>query len=144
MEEKKDSIDLDVTNMLEENYVPSETERKRVIIHYFLVGILMRLEAKNITRYEFFHLRQAIWRWTIFFLIFIASVLFFFIPYLKFFPAVLFFWMFVVWIVFSKQAWEWKYSIEINWKHEVVLFPFFVWIWNWILETFDKKYTMEK
>lgn len=144
MEEKKDSIDLDVTDMLDENYVPSETERKKVIIHYFFIGILICLNRKDITRYEFFHLRQAIWWWTIFFISFIASIFFFFIPYMWFIPALIFMLMFWVWIVFVKQAWEWKYSIEINGKHEVVLFPFFVWAWNWILETFDVKYKIEK
>jgi hypothetical protein len=37
MENKKDSLNLDVTEMLQENYVPSESERKKVILYYFLV-----------------------------------------------------------------------------------------------------------
>lgn len=144
MVDKKDSLDLDVAEMLQENYVPSESERKKVVLYYFLVGILISINKKDITKYEFFHLRQAIWWWTVFFLVFISSMFFIFIPFIKLVPILIFFVMFVIWIIFVKQSWEGKYSIDISWKKERVLFPFFVWIWNWILEVFDVRFETKK
>ena len=142
MIEKKDSIDLDVTEMLHENYVPSESERKKVVLYYFLLWIIITLSKTNLTRYEFFHLRQAIWWWTVFFLVFIISMMLIFIPFIRLLPILFFIIMFVIWIIFVKQSWEWKYVVEINWK-EKVLFPFFVWIGNWILDVFDIKFEFE-
>jgi hypothetical protein len=59
MVEKKDGLDLDVTEMLQENYVPSESERKKVVFYYFFMGIIIALSKEKITKYELFHLRQA-------------------------------------------------------------------------------------
>ena len=142
MTDKKDSLDLDVTSMLQENYVPSESERKKVVLYYFLVGIIIALTKKDITKYEFFHLRQAMWWWAVFFLVFIISMIFIFIPFIRLFPILFFIFAFVIWIVFVKQAWEWKYVVEIN-KDEKILFPFFVGIWGWMLDVFDIKFEFE-
>lgn len=144
MVDKKGSLDLDVVDMLHDNYVPSESERKKVVLYYFLVGILISINKKNTTKYELFHLRQAIWRWTVFFMVFISSMFFIFLPFIKIIPILIFLFMFVIWIIFVKQSWEGKYSIDITGKDERVLFPFFVWIWNWILEVFDIKFETKK
>jgi len=138
----KDSLDLDVTDMLHENYVPSESERKKVIIYYFLVWIMFALSSKNITRYEYFHLRQAIWWWAVFFLVFIISMIFIFIPFLRLIPILFFIFAFAIWVIFVKQAWEWTYVVEINWKDKILL-PFFVGIGNWMLNVFDIKFEFE-
>jgi len=142
MTEKKDSLDLWVTEMLQNNYVPSESERKKVVICYFLLGILIFLSKKTITKYEFFHLKQSIGRWTIFFLFFIVSVMLTFIPFIRILPVLWFIGLFLLWILFVKQAWEWKYVIEFNWK-EKILAPFFVWVGSWILELFDVKFNVK-
>jgi len=142
MVEKKDGLDLDVAEMLQENYVPSESERKKVVFYYFFMGIIIALSKEKITKYELFHLRQAMWWWTVFFLVFIFSMMFFFIPWFGFIPFLAFFWMLVIWIIFVKQAWEWKYVVEIN-KDEKILLPFFVWIGNWMLDLFDTKFEVE-
>ena len=142
MTENKDSLDLWVADMLQSNYVPSESERKKVLICYFLLWILVFLNKGEITKYEFFHLRQSMWWWTVFFLFFIVSMIFVFIPFIRIVPILLFIVMFVLWVVFVKQAWEWKYVIEINWK-EKILAPFFVGIGNWILDLFDVKFKIK-
>ena len=142
MVEKKDGLDLDVTSMLQENYVPSESERKKVVLYYFLVGIIIALTKTNITKYEFFHLRQAMWWWAVFFLVFIISMIFIFIPFLRVIPILFFIFAFVVWIIFVKQAWEWKYVVDINWKEKILL-PFFVGIWGWMLDVFDIKFEFD-
>ena len=139
MKKKTDSLDLDVTSMLQENYVPSESERKKVILYYFLVWIIIALSKNDITRYEIFHLRPAMWWWAVFFLVFIFSMIFIFIPFLRMIPILFFIFAFIVWIIFVKQSWEWKYVIEINWN-EKIMFPFFAWIWWWMLDVFDIKF----
>ncbi len=144
MAKKNDSLDLDVAEMLQENYIPSESERKKVVLYYFLVGILISINKKNVSKYELFHIRQAIWWWTVFFLVFISSMFFIFLPFIKIIPILIFLFMFVVWILFVKQSWEGKYSIDITWNEERVLLPFFVWIWNWILEVFEIKFNVKK
>jgi len=142
MTENKDSLDLWVTEMLQNNYVPSESERKKVLVCYFLLWIVMFLNKKEITQYEIFHLRQSIWWWTVFFLFFIISMVFIFIPFIRIIPILLFIAIFVLWIIFVKQAWEWKYVVEINWENKI-LAPFFVWIGTWVLELFDVKFKIK-
>ena len=142
MTENKDSLDLWVTEMLQNNYIPSESERKKVLVCYFLLWIVIFLNKGEITKYEIFHLRQSIWWWTVFFLFFIVSMIFIFIPFIKIIPILLFIAIFILWVVFVKQAWEWKYVVEINWEKKV-LAPFFVWLGNWILELFDVKFKVK-
>jgi len=142
MAENKDSLDLWVTEMLQNNYIPSESERKKVLVCYFLLWIVIFLNKGEITKYEIFHLRQSIWWWTVFFLFFIVSMIFIFIPFIKIIPILLFIAIFILWVVFVKQAWEWKYVVEINWEKKV-LAPFFVWLGNWILELFDVKFKVK-
>jgi len=139
MENKKDSLNLDVTEMLQENYVPSESERKKVILYYFLVWLLIALTKWDISKYELFHLRQAMWWWAVFFLVFIFSIMFFFIPFFGFIPFLAFMFMLIIWVIFVKQVWEWKYVVEIN-GDEKILFPFFAGIWSWMLNVFDVKF----
>jgi len=141
-EKKKDGLELQL-EMLQENYVPSESERKKVVLYYFFVGIVIALSKKTITRYELFHLRQAIGWWAVFFLVFIFSMMWIFIPFLRFIPILMFIAMFVIWIIFVKQAWEWKYVVEVNWEEKILL-PFFNGIGTWILDMFDLDLKVEK
>ena len=142
MSKEKDGLELQM-EMLQENYVPSESERKKVVLYYFFVWVVIALSKTSITKYELFHLRQAMWWWAVFFLVFIFSMMWIFIPFLGFVPILLFIAMFVIWIIFVKQAWEWKYVIDINWKEKILL-PFFYGIWSWILDVFDLNFKIEK
>ena len=89
MAEKKDDLNLDSMELLNENYVPSETERKRVLVYYFLVGILFALSNNSLSKYEYFHLKQAIGWWIVFFLVFVSSLFLWFIPFLDLIPFLL-------------------------------------------------------
>ena len=124
MQEKKDSIDSSVVDMLQENYVPSELERKKVVMYYFLLGIIIALSKTEITKYEYFHLRQAMGRWTVFFLVLVVSIVLFFIPYFRIIPFLMLVVLFGIWIFYVKQAWEGKYVLTINGDEKVFL-PFF-------------------
>ena len=142
MAEKKDDLNLDSMELLNENYVPSETERKRVLVYYFLVGILFALSNDSLSKYEYFHLKQAIGWWIVFFLVFVSSLFLWFIPFLDLIPFLLQLVLFWIWLFFVKQAWEWKYIVVINWKEKIPL-PVFEGIGWWLLELFDKKFEIK-
>lgn len=142
MAEKKDDLNLDSMELLNENYVPSETERKRVLVYYFLVGILFALSNNSLSKYEYFHLKQAIGWWIVFFLVFVSSLFLWFIPFLDLIPFLLQLVLFWIWLFFVKQAWEWKYIVVINWKEKIPL-PIFEGIGWWLLELFDKKFEIK-
>lgn len=142
MAEKKDDLNLDSMELLNENYVPSETERKRVLVYYFLVGILFALSNNSLSKYEYFHLKQAIGWWIVFFLVFVSSLFLWFIPFLDLIPFLLQLVLFWIWLFFVKQAWEWKYIVVINWKEKIPL-PVFEGIGWWLLELFDKKFEIK-
>ena len=142
VENKKDDLSLESVELMKEWYVPSETERKRVIVYYFLVGILFALSNKELSKYEYFHLKQAIGWWIVFFLVFVSSLFLWFIPILNIIPFLLELVLFGIWIFFIKQAWEWKYTVSINWKEKVPL-PIFEWIGWWLLDLFEKKFEIK-
>ena len=142
MVEKKDDLNLESMELLSENYVPSETERKRVVVYYFLVGVLFALSQKSLTKYEYFHLKQAIGWWIVFFLVFVSSLFLWFIPFLGWIPFLLQLALFWIWLFFIKQAWEWKYVVVINWKEKIPL-PIFEWLGWWLLELFEKKFEIK-
>ncbi len=132
------SIELD--KLVENQYVPSEIERKKAVMMYFFVGILPALAGKKMTIYEVFHLKQALWWWFTFFVFLVLSSFFWFIPFVKIIPFLLFVWLVVVWILFIKQAREGKYFV----KEDKILMPFFYSIWSWILNIFDIKIDVKK
>jgi len=73
----KNSNRDDVTEMIEDAYVPAETERKTAMLMYFVTGIIAALHKKQLTVFEIFHLKQSLGYWTVFFIIAaVSSVLF--------------------------------------------------------------------
>jgi len=142
MVEKKDDLNLESMELLKENYVSSETERKRVLFYYLFVGILVALSNKVLSKYEYFHLKQAIGWWIVFFLVFISSLFLWFLPFLSWIPFLLQLVLFWIWVFFVKQAWEWKYVVIINGKKKIPL-PIFEGLWGWLLELFEKKFEVK-
>jgi hypothetical protein len=100
---------------------------------YFLVGILPALGGKNLSIYEKYHLKQALWWWMLFFVFLVVGIMFFFLPFVKIIPFFIFLIMFGIWLFFVKQAWEGFYTID----NKKIVFPFFYWIGNWMLEIFE-------
>lgn len=142
MTENWNGLDLNVTEMLHEDYVPSESERKKAILCYSFMWIIILLSKKEITNYLYFHLKQAIWWWTIFFLSFIVWVIFFFLPYFKIIPFLMLLVLFVIWWFFVKYAWEWKYIVNLN-GNEKIFLPFFAAIWWWMLNLLEVKFDIK-
>ncbi len=123
----------DVNELIEEWYIPTSIERKRAVLMYFLMWILVWLNTKNMCKYEKYHLKQAMWRWVLFFILIPVVIVLLFLPYyfwlLSFFVLL---WLVFFWIFFIKQAWNWEYL-----KWDKIMFPIFMWIWWWVLDLFE-------
>lgn len=114
MEIKKDDLTLQSEELRKEEYVPSETERKRVVIYYLLVGILFALSNKVLSKYEYFHLKQAIGWWIVFFVVFVISLLVIWLPLIRYIPLLFQLILMGIWVFFVMQAWQGKYTLNIN------------------------------
>ena len=100
---------------------------------YFFVGIVVALSQEKVSPYEFFHLKQALGWWMLFFISMMIGIIFIFIPYLWIIPVVLFLLYLVVWIIFLKQAWEGKYTLG----EDKVLLPVFAGLGERIVSIFE-------
>lgn len=123
----------ELDGLINEQYVPSSVERKKALLMYFFVGIVVALSKETISVYEFFHLKQALGRWTVFFICMVVGIIFVFVPYLWVVPVVLFLFFMVIWVLFVKQAREGSFTIQ----QDKVLMPFFGWIGGWIVAIFE-------
>ncbi len=120
------------TNQL---YIPSSMEKKRAILMYLLLWIVGALWA-NATRseYERFHLSQSIGRWIIFVLLLIVSLIFLFVPLIKYIPLIVILIMIVILGICMKQASDGKYGRKV--KNSLSLFAG---IGEWMLGLFEVK-----
>lgn len=119
--------------LIDESYVPSSVERKKAVLMYFFVWIVLSLSKQKASVYEFFHLKQALWRWMVFFFTMMVSLIMVFIPYMRVLPILVFLWFMVVWFLFVKQAYEWRYVID----DDKVVLPFYAWLWGWAVSIFE-------
>lgn len=72
--------------MIENSYLPSSSERKRVITAYLLMGILFFSGKEELTVYEYYHYKQAIGRYTVTMFLLLGWLLLFWIPLLGWLP----------------------------------------------------------
>jgi hypothetical protein len=56
---------VNISAVAQETYVPSSLERKRSILMYFLIGIIICVGRSGLTEFEQYHLRQAMGYWLI-------------------------------------------------------------------------------
>lgn len=96
----------ELTGLIDDQYVPSSVERKKAVLMYFLVGIIAALSKEKVSIYEYFHLKQSLGRWMIFFISLIIGIVLIFIPYLWVIPLFVFLCFLIIRGVFVKQAWE--------------------------------------
>lgn len=96
----------ELDGLLDEQYVPSSVERKKAVLMYFLIGVILALSKQKISVYEFFHLKQSLGRRTIFFISMVFGIIFLFFPYLWIIPLVLFIGFVIVRSIFLIQARE--------------------------------------
>ncbi len=130
MSKKKD---VEIEGLISEDYVPSSVERKKAVLMYFLLWIIIWINNKKLWKYEQYHMKQALWWWAVFIMLIVVSAFMVFVPYLRVVPIIILFVMLWIFVFFVKQAYEWFYTI----KSDKIVLPFFYWIWWWIVDIFD-------
>jgi len=115
-------------------YVPSSSEKKKCVLMYILFWILMMINKQEVTEFEYFHLKQSIWWWVMFLIVFIIGVIFIFIPYIRLLWILPLFVMVCFWLYFVFQVWNWKY---MTWKANSLWL--FGWLGWWILWLFESE-----
>ena len=114
-------------------YAPSSAEKKKALLMYLFLGIMVSLQTPEMSVFEYFHLRQAFGWWLVFVCYLVPCILLLIIPWIgvvaRFFMIVLL----VMGGLFAKQAWDGKYKATVD---ETVL-PIFVGLGSWILNIFD-------
>lgn len=116
----------------QEQYIPSSVEKKKALMMYFLFGIIIVISNKKVNDFEFFHVKQAMWRWMVFILSILISAIILFIPVIK---VVGILWLLIVmgiFIVLAKQAWDGKYYQDVT-KYSLGIFPS---LWTWLFWLF--------
>lgn len=134
-----------VLNDLDE-YIPSSSEKKQAVLMYMLVGLLLSTWKREVSPYTYHHIKQSR-GWSCFFVIVFFVCIFlllfwliirFALPFFLFLIALNIITMMSLWWMCIFQAWQWKYV----WENEIVnkFFAFFSWIWNWVLNLFDRNH----
>ena len=123
----------ELDKLIQQEYIPSASERKKSVMMYFLIGIIISLIKGVSTEYEKYHLKQAMWWWCVFFLFVVVSMFLIFIPYIRLLPIFIFILLLIIWWILLYQAIEGKYTIDKN----KIFMPLFYWIGFWIYNLFD-------
>lgn len=132
MQENKQTIDQKwYVNAL---YVPSSLEKKRAILMYLFFGIIIFVGKKEMSVFEYFHLRQALW-WSVLFILFlILSLVLIFLPVVKYIWLLVILLIVFIWALFVLDAWKGKYNVLWWEKSPLALFK---WIGEWIINLFE-------
>ncbi len=117
----------------QEMYVPSSTEKKRAVMMYLLIGIIVvAFNNQRKSEFEQFHLKQSLWWWASFLLLLVVTLVFMFIPFVRYLPIFLVLIMVVFLAIFAKRARDGKYSIAQENKLAI-----FVGLGEWIMTLFE-------
>lgn len=120
-------------------YIPSEFERKRAVVMYFLIGIVMTLQSDSpISDYERFHLQQSLGRWavfsvTVFVVILYIAIFLFVFWFMMFLPALFLLLYLILRGYFVYQAWKGK---DITNTNNTIFMPVFSDLWARLLGIF--------
>ncbi|MCX6824185.1 MAG: hypothetical protein NT085_03585 [candidate division SR1 bacterium] len=116
-----------------EVYIPSSTEKKRAVMMYLLIGIIVvAFNNQKKSDFEQFHLKQALgWR-AVFLLLVVVTSIFMFIPMIKYIPIIIVVVMVTFLAIFIKKARDGKYSISQENKLAI-----FVGLGEWIMNLFE-------
>lgn len=123
------------TEPSKEVYIPSSTEKKRAVMMYLLIGIIViAFNNQKKSDFEQFHLKQSLWWRAVFLLLIVITAVFAFIPILKYLPIFIVLIMVTFLGIFIKRARDGKYAI--NQENKLAIF---VGLGEWILTLFDVK-----
>ncbi len=119
--------------LIGQEYVPSQVERRKAVMMYFFIWIIIGLIKGLKSDYEKYHFKQALGWWSLFFVVLVLNVVLLFVPILWLLWWIVSFLMIGVLVFFVYQAVEGKYVVD---KDKIVL-PFFYGIWEWIYNLFE-------
>ena len=127
----------DLDELVDSDYVPHAVERKKAVMMYLLMWLVLSTQKTHESTYLRFHFKQAIGYW----FITILYVLIIMVPLM----VMLWRWWFMllplillwVWVVaigwlFLKQAWDGTYDLSTSWWLTV-----FYAIGSWLVDMFD-------
>lgn len=137
MEEKltPETVAPMVAETSKEVYMPSSTEKKRAVMMYLLIGIIVvALNNQKKSDFESFHLKQALGRRAVFLLLVVVTSIFMLLPILKYIPIFAVIVMVVFMGIFIKRARDGKYSIAEENKLSI-----FHALGGWIMTLFEVK-----
>lgn len=123
---------VDIDHFTKSNvYIPSSVERKRCLLMYFLIGIIMSIWKENMTEFEMYHLRQSMWFWLVAVIILLCVGIFIAIPYLRVIWFILLLWLIVLLGIFVREVMFTNFDkTKVSWS------KLFYWLWNWIFWLF--------
>lgn len=140
MEETKQPEASPILQASKEVYMPSSTEKKRAVMMYLLIWIIVvAFNNQKKTDFEQFHLKQSIWRWSVFLLLVVVTSIFMFIPMIKYIPILIVLVMITFLGIFIKKARDGKYIISQQNKLAI-----FVGLGEWIMNLFEVKISEPK
>jgi len=132
MQENQKTIDQSWS--LNSLYVPSSLEKKRAILMYLFFGIIIFIGKREMSVFEYFHLKQSLWRSVLFILFLMFSLVLLLLPFIKYIWLLVILIIISVWVLFVMDVWKGKYSI-IWWdKSPLALFKG---IWERIITLFE-------
>lgn len=114
-------------------YIPSSSEKKRTMLMYVFFGLIISMSKKELSVFEYFHMKQALWWSLLFLVVLIVGLVFLFIPILKYILFIIIFVLAITWFVFVSDSWKGVY----NNKKEHSPIMLFSSIWLRVLDLFD-------
>ena len=133
MQTQNTSENVETNNVDVTKYVPSSSDKKRAVMMYLFLGVMVWLSKKNINSFEYYHMKQATGRWILFLLILVLDIVLLFIPVIKYLWLIPLIVMIVAWGISVKQSRDGEYFIN---KKDSPL-ALFSWIWGWFLDLFE-------
>lgn len=123
---------VNISALAQEQYVPSSLERKRSILMYFLIGIIISYWKWQLTEFELYHLKQAIWYWLVLILRVLLVSILLIIPsiWIVFLPISII--LLVYLILFIQQCVTGKRKQWDSLKKKM-----FYGLWSWIIQLFE-------
>ncbi len=133
MQTQNKTQDVDLTRSDGDKYVPSGSDKKRAVMMYLFLGIMVWLTKKDLNSFEYYHLKQAAGRWIIFLFVLVFDAVLLFIPVIKYLGLIPLIALIVLWVLSAKQSRDGKYFIN---KSDSPL-ALFSWVGGWFLDLFE-------
>ncbi len=123
---------VQIDNISSNIYVASSIERKKSLMMYYLFGIIMSLDKKDLSGFESFHIKQATWWWLIAIVWILLSIILSFISYWA--------WIWIpIWLIlmiffgfYNFQAINWQYKLP-----EKAKWNLFYGLWSRLMLIFE-------